>query len=494
MLLFCCWAVNASIYMELGCAGDDRRSSSVRRCCWHFIIVVCTNSMWIYIYVSIKCAAAVFCVNFFSPTYEYVHFIHTTVRYARMRSSCVSKNCVKKQNKRPYEDFDRPLRLRPLLFECNATINNTAASISIFAIIMGNESGEWVTVGPSGGKGGSKNNRHRNGGSRNSKKNRPRKPNKFTGAVKRAQELAITDDISLDKKLIHQKLVDLMDELERSKKIHRIFCECLRSACVYVPRQQQEQKSNDNIESSQPQLSPSSSSEGLTMEEMYIEDIVCYGIGCFYKAQPIPMLQLACALLLRNHLCRRGLFHDDGDKAKAAHEENDVNIYFYEPLMKPVEREVLEMFHVRIIETNEQGKRCIRERNNNRKATLFYMPHCPMRLYSNVVWANWGVNLAHNVVILGNSFAAYDNRTVKRTEREDASNCVFRSLPYTRELALELKNIDVDYFEEAFNDSCVIRFCLPRSDDDGTDGSSRSLSEISSPPEYFTRPDDYELL
>jgi hypothetical protein len=38
--------------------------------------------------------------------------------------------------------------------------------------------------------------------------------------------------------------------------------------------------------------------------------------------------------------------------------------------------------------------------------TLFFMPHCPYRLYSNILWANWGEQLG-NITILGNRYAGF---------------------------------------------------------------------------------------
>ena len=35
--------------------------------------------------------------------------------------------------------------------------------------------------------------------------------------------------------------------------------------------------------------------------------------------------------------------------------------------------------------------------------TLFFMPHCPYRLYSNVLWSNWGKRL-RDIAILGNRY------------------------------------------------------------------------------------------
>eukprot|EP00596_Hydrurales_sp_CCMP1899_P010731 CAMPEP_0119055036 /NCGR_PEP_ID=MMETSP1177-20130426/75471_1 /TAXON_ID=2985 /ORGANISM="Ochromonas sp, Strain CCMP1899" /LENGTH=144 /DNA_ID=CAMNT_0007035477 /DNA_START=554 /DNA_END=988 /DNA_ORIENTATION=+ len=55
----------------------------------------------------------------------------------------------------------------------------------------------------------------------------------------------------------------------------------------------------------------------------------------------------------------------------------------------------------------------------SKNTTLFFMPHCPYRLYVNLLWANWD-NL-ENVAILGNSFSSYG---LRRPEEEDPTDCV----------------------------------------------------------------------
>ena len=53
----------------------------------------------------------------------------------------------------------------------------------------------------------------------------------------------------------------------------------------------------------------------------------------------------------------------------------------------------------------QEGKRKVSEK------TLFYMLHCGKPLYNNLLWANWSEQIS-NVVILGNSFVSYEERSV----------------------------------------------------------------------------------
>ena len=170
---------------------------------------------------------------------------------------------------------------------------------------------------------------------------------------------------------------------------------------------------------------------------------VCYGIGNFapttatiatarthHVSYSAPMLQLALALVIRRHLAvdaesasictgtspspstsepmpggsdtnEHNIISGDVDFDK---HQGIVKMVYFEPLMTQLERVLLEdVFHVEIIRHNERGKRsittsttetCKAITDNDRpdkimSSTLFYMPHCPMRLYGNVLWSNW---------------------------------------------------------------------------------------------------------
>ena len=141
-------------------------------------------------------------------------------------------------------------------------------------------------------------------------------------------------------------------------------------------------------------------------------EIVCYGIGNFENRNSPSMLQLACILLLQRQLSTL----------------TNVKLYYYEPLMTSVEQIILETKYsnVFIIPQNERGKRTVS------KPTLFYMPHCPMRLYNNVLWSNWDFIFSKSewILFFGNSFHSYFDRIIPK----DCTNGMISLLPYCKEI------------------------------------------------------------
>lgn len=210
-----------------------------------------------------------------------------------------------------------------------------------------------------------------------------------------------------------------------------------------------------------------------------INEIVCYGIGNFYTARidkyNPSLIQLACIIALRDMITERykEIVESSSKYGKDRSElsSNSISLVYFEPFIVPIEREVLLHFDVKIIDKNEQGKRKINTNNRNseilKDCTLFYMPHCPMRLYSNVLWANWSEELIFNrILLLGNSFKAYDDRIVSSSRKlGDKTNALFPLLPFIHEQTILLKQtskqqneISNNDLEKAFNDCVVISF------------------------------------
>ncbi|CAM9416300.1 unnamed protein product [Choristocarpus tenellus] len=104
------------------------------------------------------------------------------------------------------------------------------------------------------------------------------------------------------------------------------------------------------------------------------------------------------------------------------------NMLVFDPAMGKGELAVLSRLGCGVIPQNEEGKRCCFGRDKAGPCpTLFFMPHCPMRLYSNLLWANWSSEGFSSFLILGNSLAAYGERIILAEALADESNCVLRA-------------------------------------------------------------------
>ena len=104
------------------------------------------------------------------------------------------------------------------------------------------------------------------------------------------------------------------------------------------------------------------------------ERIVMLGIGNFSSSSS-SSLQLAFGLLL-------------------IEEFSISNAFIYDPIMVIFEIEACASLGLTIT----SSQRDIHEADTK---TLFFMPHCPYQLYSQILWTNWGENLC-NLEILGN--------------------------------------------------------------------------------------------
>ncbi|KAG7201019.1 hypothetical protein KM043_003371 [Ampulex compressa] len=109
-----------------------------------------------------------------------------------------------------------------------------------------------------------------------------------------------------------------------------------------------------------------------------ISEIVCYGLGQF-SCRRASKYQLALLVLLKT--------------------QYGCPVHVYDPSFLTKEVEVLRGMGFEIIGKNEEGKRIIGD-----GTTLMYMPHCPTQLTNNFLYANWGKQLSH-CVIMANSFS-----------------------------------------------------------------------------------------
>lgn len=106
--------------------------------------------------------------------------------------------------------------------------------------------------------------------------------------------------------------------------------------------------------------------------------IIAYGIGNFLESDN-SLLQLVCLIAMMDIFqCRA---------------------FTFDPVSTAAEQKIAAKLGLIVLNQNDEGRRRVSER------TLFFMPHCPMSLYINVLQANWGPNLAR-VSILGNRYTS----------------------------------------------------------------------------------------
>lgn len=165
---------------------------------------------------------------------------------------------------------------------------------------------------------------------------------------------------------------------------------------------------------------------------------MCYGIGNFGIRRSSPsaaLWQLTCALRLREVV---GATRDEA------------RIYYFEPFMTPDEERFLKTKSIHIISKNEKAKRLVNE------PTLFFMPHCPLSLYSNLIFTN--LEKLENVFIFGNSLSDYANR-LQQNQHTRLLSCVQNSW---KEHVLDATKQDIALmpgdFEQAFNNSNLTVF------------------------------------
>jgi|TARA_B110000208_G_C11707567_1_gene408106 hypothetical protein len=130
--------------------------------------------------------------------------------------------------------------------------------------------------------------------------------------------------------------------------------------------------------------------------ERNVSEIVAYGIGC-PSVSSVSQLQLACLLCLVSDLAP------------------SMGAAAYEPAADMNDLALCERLGITNTTRNVECRH-----SATSGATLFYMPHCAHRMYSNVLWANWESERLVNVAIIGNSFLKYELSLRKK----DASNCI----------------------------------------------------------------------
>lgn len=202
-----------------------------------------------------------------------------------------------------------------------------------------------------------------------------------------------------------------------------------------------------------------------------INEVECYsstvslGIGNFSKSSS-ALLQFSFAICLKNSFETRN--------SQACNGKEILKFFIYDPQFSAIEQKICEDFGFIVFSENTMGK-CETIDNKN---TLFFMPHCPYRLYCNLIWKNWA-NL-EKVFILGNSFNSYDlrrfsNNTISKGNGTSSVDAVQFLLPIVEEVAIWstvsaatflsdniCRDRKFQYLENAFTDLSLHRFVIER--------------------------------
>lgn len=168
----------------------------------------------------------------------------------------------------------------------------------------------------------------------------------------------------------------------------------------------------------------SSLKEGLIkLESKNISEIVCFGLGrigeCFISRYQFALL-----------LCLRDFYQ--------------VKVWVYDPIFSSLDKNILNDLKFFLLQENLEGKYKVSGKN-----VLFYLPHCPKQLSNNLLWANWGLNLGH-CILIANSFSSIIEQSSSKSLKTNAEY-ISKICPYT----LELPVINSFKYFEIFNDTAV---------------------------------------
>jgi len=93
--------------------------------------------------------------------------------------------------------------------------------------------------------------------------------------------------------------------------------------------------------------------------------------------------------------------------------------------------------------------------------TVVYMPHCPRRLYHNVLVQNW--QDLPSLCIIGNSFSEYRIKSKLSFSEKAGSSAI--NVMVDNELVCESSLPKCDKYDTAFNDMCFHSFKKIKEDD-----------------------------
>lgn len=172
-------------------------------------------------------------------------------------------------------------------------------------------------------------------------------------------------------------------------------------------------------------------------------EILCFGVGNFSKTQAAyfsaSLWQVTCLLQLRDDLQR---------------ENDNVEVWFYDPVTTPLEKEFLQRHRIDVLETNEHGRRKLP------RGAWAFLPHCPAVLYEHLWQSNPHAFLDDTSFWIGNSIRNFcDALTLEvdiPTLRARVDDLDERCLTVDDDDDCDGRDLPGD-FEKAFNDTYIIR-------------------------------------
>jgi hypothetical protein len=124
-----------------------------------------------------------------------------------------------------------------------------------------------------------------------------------------------------------------------------------------------------------------------------VDTVIALGLGSFSQSKN-ALIQLALLVLIRSSLLD---------------ELRPVLCYIYDPMMNEEDFQLCAALGVTALPTNNKGiyrtgnDSDTTKRLSTNESILYYMPHCPFRLYCNVLWDNW--NVLVKCMIVGNRYS-----------------------------------------------------------------------------------------
>lgn len=146
-------------------------------------------------------------------------------------------------------------------------------------------------------------------------------------------------------------------------------------------------------------------------------ELICYGLGSLMESA-VARAQVALLLELYHSLglvCYRCRVHD--------------------PVLTAEDKALAGLLGLEVMESNDLGRLCLAGADSENVVVL-YMPHCPLELYNNVLWAHWWPAVLPRLAIVGNSFAHYSECLTTRELRAKAGY-LHRALPLAQETLLD---------------------------------------------------------